>query len=229
MCGEIVKTIIMDNELSYFGINDNKYSKNPSRHNLRKDNERTLYNDLENYNISKAIIEKANDYYKNIIKENIYRAKNRTAIVFACVYYAYKSQNEEKNIKDLARNFNLDQKGITKGFKIFNEKFKNRDDKKYTNALDLVPIILNKTIENINIENKNNYYKDITLIYNFIINKNYQYSSSSPQSVAAGLVYYYFKYLLKNNPNRKNFSNSVQLTDITFTGIADQIKKDLNK
>ncbi len=217
ICGLKVDEVLLDNETRYYGAADTRYTKDPSRHNQRKNEERSLYSDLEPLGFPQEIIERANTYYKEIIKDKIYRAGNRMSIVFACTYHAYSDMQEPHVPSELAQKFKLDKKGISNGFKTFSKVFRKRPNKKYIDAMDLVP----KLLSELHIEKSMHKpcIDDIQTIYDFVQSKSRTFNSSNPQSIAAGLVYYYLK--LNDVPiTRAEFSKVVHLTDITFTKIA---------
>lgn len=221
-CGLKIDEALLDNETRYYGAADTRYTKDPSRHNQRKNEERSLYNDLEPKGFPQEIIERANTYYKEIIKDKIYRAGNRMSIVFACTYHAYADMHEPRVPTELAEKFQLDKKGISNGLKTFSRVFRKRPEKKYIDAMDLVP----KLLAELNIDKSQHKAckDDIQTIYNFVQSKSRTFNSSNPQSIAAGLVYYYLK--LNDVPiTRTDFSKVVHLTDITFTKIAADTHK----
>lgn len=222
ICGLKLDEALLDNETRYYGCSDTRYSRDPSRHNQRKNEERSLYGDLEPLGFPQEIIERANTYYKEIIKNKIYRAKNRMSIVFACTYHAYADMKEPRVPRELAKQFKLDKKGVSNGLKTFSHVFRNRDNKKYISPMDIVPKILSEL--HIDKEGQKTCIGDIEVIYNFVQSKSRSFNSSNPQSIGAGLVYYYLK--MNNIPiTRNDFSKVVHLTDITFTKIAADTHK----
>lgn len=216
-CGLKLDEKLMDKEISYYGYSDTRSMKTTSRHNQFKQEERSLYHDLEPLGFPREVIERANIYYKKIVEDKIYRAKNRLSIVFACTYHSYLDIQEPRTPADLARTFKLDKKGISNGLKIFSDVYKKRPDKRYINAIDLVP----KLLSELNLDSKlhKTCIDDIRTIYEFVKKKSKIFNSSNPQSTAAGLVYYYLK-LNNIKISRAEFSKVVHLTDITFTKIA---------
>lgn len=230
ICNLKLHETLVDNETRYYGAADTRYNRDPSRHNQRKSEERRLHGDLEPLGFPQDVIERANDYYKVIIKDKIYRAGNRLSIVFACTYHAYEDIGEPRLPTELAKEFKLDKKGISNGLKTFSKIFRKRPQKKYINAMDLVP----KLLADLNISSNQHRacLDDINTIYQFVQaqTKSKTFNSSNPQSVASGLVYYYLKLQdVTNSPNktitRANFAKVVKLTDITFTRIAIEIHK----
>lgn len=224
-CGLKIDEALLDNETCYYGAADTRYSSDPSRHNQRRNEERSLYNDLVPLGFPQEIVERANTYYKKIIENKIYRARNRLSIVFACTYYAYSDMQEPREPNTLAQQFKLDKKGISNGFKTFSHIFRKRPDKKYIDAMDLVPKLLSDL--NIDGNQQKTCFDDIQKIFDFVQSKSKTFNSSNPRSIAAGLVYYYLK-LKGVNISRIDFSHVVKLTDITFIKIATDIHEILD-
>jgi transcription initiation factor TFIIIB Brf1 subunit/transcription initiation factor TFIIB len=223
-CGSKLNETLLDNETRYYGAADTRYTSDPGRHNQRKNEERSLYSDLEPLGFPQEIIEQANRYYKKIIEDRIYRATNRMSIVFACTYHAYEDRKEHRDPQELAKQFHLSRKGVSNGFKTFSSVFRNRTDKKYIDAMDLVPQIL--TGLGLDTSTRNTATQDIKYIYDIVCSRSKIFNSSNPKSIAAGLVYYYLK-INDNRITRAQFFNVVKLTDITFTNIAIDIHREL--
>jgi len=73
-CGMKIDESLVDNETRYFGACDSKFNKDPTRHHQRKDEERSLYYDLQPLNIPQKVIEIAKRELLNFIL-NIAAAK----------------------------------------------------------------------------------------------------------------------------------------------------------
>ena len=229
-CGEKLNENLLDNENRYYGSSDTRFYKDPSRHNKIREQERSLRKDLLNLNIPESTIEKANTFYNKIILNDIYRAKNRTSIVFACTYYALLSEGKNLTTKDLSKKFKITQKDVSNGNKIFCSTFRNLPKKKYITPLKLSFNILNK-IQILDIDTKKKIIEDLDQILKFIYNIDPLYTSCTPQTLASGLVYYYLKRIkcLENLKIKKEeFSAITNLTDITYTKIANNIEKNIN-
>jgi len=221
LCGLKLDEELVNNEqygtANNSAVSGNGYTNNPGRCHLRKDTARGLYTDLESRNFPQKIIERANDYYKQIIENKIYRAKNRLGIVFACTFHAYIDFEEPQASVELAKKFDLDRKSVSSGLKTFSEIFRNGRTKKHIGPLDLVPKILGS----LGVENGNLVFNDISKIYSYASNKNSVIKISNPQAVCAGLVYYYLK-LSKNPITRHEYSKLIGMTEITFIKLANE-------
>ena len=217
-CGMKLHDMLLDNEVRFYGASDTKFSKDPTRHHHRKDEDRSLYNDLVPLGLPQNIIHIANEYYKEIIKNSIYRAKNRMSIVFACTYKAYIDINEPKRPDELAKLFGLSKKSESRGIITFSKVFRNHK-KKQIRAIDLIP----KILSDLNLNDRPDVYDDIKNIYNYLY-KHRSFKSANPQSVAAGIIYYYLE-LIHYPITRHEYSKIVNLTDITFNSISEEAQR----
>lgn len=212
-CGLRLSDTLIDTEQRYYTPGD---STTINRHHTRKSDARSLYGDLEKHGFPKPIMELSNTYYIQIINGQIYRAKMRTAIVFACVFNAFKALKEPRSPEEIAKIFGLDKKGISRGLKLFSSFFKGRIGNDHITALHLVP----KLLADLNINNPL-ILEDLTKLFEFVERSSQLYKSSAPQSVAAGLIWYYLK-RAKIAVTKQQFTKVVGLTDITFTKLADE-------
>lgn len=218
-CGLQLKETLVDTEQRYYTPGD---STNQSRHHTKKSEARSLFGDLEKHSFPKPVAELSNTYYTQLIDGHIYRAKTRTAIVFACVFNAFKALKEPRSPEEIARAFDLDKKGISRGLKRFSSFFKGSMSHDHINALHLIP----KLLSELNITNPL-VFEDLTKIYNFVIKRSSLYKSSAPQSVAAGLIWFYLKKAKIDVPKQR-FAQVVGLTDITYTKLADDTARCLD-
>ena len=162
-------------------------------------------------NINLKIISEAKSLYSNICEIKISRGSNRDGIIAACVYFACKECNVPRASKEIAEVFDIDITVMTKGCKKFqeimnlNKKNKNRIKNKSINPRDFIERFCDK----INIE--------INEIYNIcdICLENNIISQNTPQSIAAGCIYYYIK---KNSLdiNKKDLSDICKISEVTI-------------
>lgn len=219
-CGAQLDEQLVDNETCFYGNSDTRYSQDPSRHNNGYSDEKSLFPDLEALNIPINIINFANEEYKAIVKDKIYRAKNRLAIIFACTWKAYQHFNIYREPYELASLFKLTKKQISIGLKTYANIFRKNSNKIQLVPLNFVPMLLDKV--HISPDRREICIHDITIINDFVKTKNKSFNSTSAKSIAAGLVYYYFK-LTNVKITRSQFAIVAGLTDITFTKIAKDI------
>ena len=115
-CGiEITRDITYDKEWRYYGASDTRHISDPNRCHARKSDERTIYKDVEGLGFSDKIIVKANELYEEVTNKKIYRGNSRKAIIFACIFHAYKIEGNPQSCESLVDIFNLDRKIGLKG------------------------------------------------------------------------------------------------------------------
>ena len=120
-CGiEITRDITYDKEWRYYGASDTRHNTDPNRCHARKSDERTIYKDVGGLGFSDKIIAKANELYEEVTNKKIYRGNSRKAIVFACIFHAYKIYGNPQNCENLISVFSLERKVGLKGLKHVN-------------------------------------------------------------------------------------------------------------
>ncbi len=218
-CGEEIQTKLdHDKEWRYYGQGDTKHISDPNRVQMRKLEERSIYKDVESLNFSESIVSKANKIYSQVTKGKIFRGNSRKAIVFACVFHAYKLANHPQSHEKLIRIFNLNRKAGLKGLKYVN-LYAPKDSKIRTTYI--TPMNLVEEIMEMFSATKEQKHEVLEL-YESIKNKSSKLNRSRPQSVGAGLVYYWI--CSKNKDiSLKDFSKKVALSELTVHKIAKEI------
>lgn len=229
-CGqEIKKNITFTRDWRYCQKNDTK-CVDPLRVQKRRNDERTIYKDVENMNFSDRIVSIANKIYFEITKEQIFRGNSRKAIVFACIFHSYKLTEKPQTHEKLIDVFGLSTKIGLKGIKYVNlYTSKNKID--FDGLLDVKPSVSPITyITPVNlveeIMDKFNATKEqkqqVVSIYHKIKNRSSRLNRSRPQSVASALVYYW---ICENkiNISLKQFAKTISLSDLTINKLYIEI------
>jgi transcription initiation factor TFIIIB Brf1 subunit/transcription initiation factor TFIIB len=221
-CGiEVSQQLSLEPEWRYYGENDSRHFSDPNRCQMRKNEEKGIYKDIESMNIRPEITEEANKLYNLITCGTIRRGNFRKSVIFACIFNACKYRGEPISSDELQEQFKLSKKDISTGLKFFN--LKGRDineikDKKITcvSPVIFIPRIMKKF-------NASQYHVDkVKDLYNMIQNKSSLINRSNPQSVISGLIFYYCRLIGKNITCSK-FSSIVNLSDITVSRISKNI------
>jgi len=220
-CGvELFSGIDTEQEWRYYGFNDTRFSSDPSRISMRKDEKKNIFKDLDNYGLRGELRDKVNELYLDIVGEDeILRGNTRTGLIFACVLNIFKEMNIPKTTEELSEIIDVSKKTISKGLKMYKLRIANRG-KKITNnhstACDFIPKIMKK------FNSSKEHIEKIQQLYLKIHNKSSLLNSSKPQSVACGLIYYYCKSLNKDI-TCLDFSKIVNLSEITIFKLAKEI------
>jgi transcription initiation factor TFIIIB Brf1 subunit/transcription initiation factor TFIIB len=218
-CGEeITQNIQNTKEWRYYGQSDNRHSSDPNRVQIRKSEERTINKDVENMGFSEKIIGEANKIYFQVTQGQIFRGNSRKAIVFACVFHAYKLSGKPQSHDKLITVFNLNRKAGLKGLKHVNLYAPKTSTIRttYITPINLVEEIMEKF--SATIEQK----EEVIQLYHQIKNKSSKLNRSRPQSVAAGLVYYWICNK-KKDITIKQFILKVSLSELTINKISKEI------
>lgn len=216
-CGlEIEKDIFLDKNL-YPEIQN---KQDISRCQIRKNENKNIYKDVEDMGFGERIVSIANETYLQVTDGNIFRGNSRKAIVFACIYYAYKAEDIHQDSDDLIKMFNIKRRVGIKGLKTVESKVPKDSliRQKQTTPTHLVTGILKKfnaTQEQIN---------EVVNLYEQIKDKSSIINRARPQSTSAGLVYYF---ILKTNKNitLDYFISKVDLSKLTIKKIVQELDR----
>jgi transcription initiation factor TFIIIB Brf1 subunit/transcription initiation factor TFIIB len=223
-CGEeMYQKISHDKEWRYYGQSDNKHSSDPNRVQMRKMEERSIFKDVENLGFSETIIAKANKIYSQVTQGKIFRGNSRKAIVFACVFHAYKISGKPQSHDKLIQIFNLNRKTGLKGLKYVN-LYAPKESKlrtTYITPINLIDEIMQKF--SATQEQK----EEVVQLYEKIKNKSSRLNRSRPQSVASGLVFYWITVKGKEI-TLKDFAQKVVLSELTVNKISKEITEIFN-
>ena len=218
-CGEeITKKIQHTKEWRYYGQSDTRHSSDPNRVQIRKSDERSIYKDVENMGFSDKIVSEANKIYFQVTHGQIFRGNSRKSIVFACIFHAYKLSGKPQSHEKLIHVFNLNRKTGLKGLKHVNLYAPKNSSIRitYITPINLVEEIMEKF--SATAEQK----QEVVKLYHQIKNKSSRLNRSRPQSVAAGLVYFWIRNKQKDI-TLKQFTKKVSLSELTVNKIAKEI------
>lgn len=218
-CGEeITKKIQHTKEWRYYGQSDTRHSSDPNRVQIRKSEERSIYKDVENMGFSDKIVSEANKIYFQVTHGQIFRGNSRKSIVFACIFHAYKLSGKPQSHEKLINVFNLNRKTGLKGLKHVNLYAPKNSTIRttYITPINLVEEIMDKF--SATLEQK----QEVVKLYNQIKNKSSRLNRSRPQSVGAGLVYFWICSKQKDI-TLKQFTKKVALSELTINKIAKEI------
>ena len=194
------------------------HTKNPKKGDIK-----TVFTEckIPNGVVNKAMIERAEEKYKKIVKDDTARGDKRKGIVAACLYYVFSEMGQIKTMKDLENLFNLKRDKITDGMYEYHVAFPEsriqhvRPENLISELVKKVGITRQGVISEImqiskNIENRN-----------LIINR------SAPQSVAPAVIFFYLclnpEYKKSIGYTKKSFASKVELSEITLTRIVKKI------
>ena len=218
-CGEeINREIGFEKEWRYYGSSDTRHNSDPSRCHIRKTDEKNIFKDVENMKFNDKIIGMANSLYEKVTNGKIFRGNSRKAIVFACVFHAYKMAGTPQSCDTLVKIFNLEKKVGLRGLKHVNLNAPKELDLKtsYIKPEDIIKEIMEK------FDAGEEQCKEVIEIYKQVKNKSSIINRSRPQSIASGTVRYY---ILKNKKDisMSDFRSKTGLSELTINRIVKEI------
>lgn len=203
---------------------EGKTSYDPTRCYMRRIDDRSIYKDVIGMGFSEEIINIANNLYEQVTNGKVSRGKSRKAIIFACIFHAYKMNGMPQSCESLIDTFGLNKKVGLKGFKHVNLYApKNSPIRKTTiDTTTIIEEILNK----FNVSTKNK--KEVYDMYDKIKNNSIIVIRSRPNSVASSLVYIW-AHRKGMNIHIKDFARETNLSELTISKISKEIEAILNK
>jgi transcription initiation factor TFIIIB Brf1 subunit/transcription initiation factor TFIIB len=218
-CGlEINRNIVFNKEWIYYGASDTRYNSDPNRCQVRKISDRSIFKDVEHFGFSDKIISIADNLYQDVTHGKVYRGNSRKAIVFACIFHAYKIEGIPQSCEQLINIFNLDRKIGLKGLKHVNLNSSKKIKTTYITPQNLIKEIMEK------FDATSQQIDEVNELYLKIHNRSSILNRSRPQSVASGLVRYYI--LLKGKDiSIKEFQQKVKLSELTIEKMAREISR----
>lgn len=218
-CGkELEKNMFHEKEWRYYGQSDNKRTSDPNRVHIRKLEERTIFKDVENMGFGDKIVALANQIYAQVTKGQIFRGNSRRAIIFASIFHSFKLSGKPQSHEKLIRVFELSRKIGLKGLKYVNINAPKDSNihTTYITPANLIDDIMDK------FRATDEQKKEVIDLYNKIKNKSSKINRSRPQSISAGITFYWVS--TKNiDISLKEFAKKVELSELTISKIAKEI------
>lgn len=186
--------------------------------------EKTRYDDFEfiknmanNAGIPKIIIDDALKYHKTISQQKTFRALNRDGIIAASIYISARMNKYPRTAKEIATIFHLDNTSTTRGCKnaitIINKLENNNNENEKTTLCTMRPISF---IERYCSKLKMN--TELTKLCMFValkIEKNKIIPENTPNSIAAGVIYF-ISQLCKLNLCKKDVKQVSEISEVTI-------------
>ena len=186
--------------------------------------EKNIFKDVENIQFSENILQIANSLYIQVTNEKIYRGNARKGIISACIFHAYKIIGKPQIYKKIIRLFNISKKVGLKGLKFVSINAPKQSIIFRTNITPL--IYIEHFMDELQASETDILF--LKKMFNTIDINNSKLNRSRPQSVAAGLVYYW---LLEQNKKitLKTFSKITELSELTITKLEKDIRQIFGK
>lgn len=197
--------------------------RNPARCIARKAEQMVILKDLENMGIGEHVISVANEIYVQVTKGQIKRGKSsRKAIIAACLFHAYTRLGTPKScdtLREMFRDANLLKSDFLHGFKhvAMNMDKASGMHTTYITPPDIIYElmgILNATAPQ---------RAAAVALYEALGGQSRLFKESRPQSVAAGIVFYYINTETSSPMTIKEFSAKVKISELTITKIRNEI------
>ena len=187
--------------------------------------EKTMYNEFQKImmyaqiaGISTKIVDDAIKYHKKMSEyDHSFRGDNKNGLLIASIYISFRINEYPRTAKELASMFNIDVGVATKGCKlamtILNDLECDMSNDKKTTFTKTTPVdFIERYCSRLNINS------ELTQLCKFIctkIEKDHLMQSNTPNSIAAGIVYY-ISYLCGLNVNKNDVKNVSEISEVTI-------------
>jgi len=198
---------------------------------MKKYDDKSIFKDIENYKFPENVVLTADKIYESITsmvevnkKQQIFRGDRRKAIIFACIYHAHNLHGIFIEHNTLISIFSLERQIALEGIKYVNQKVPKDS---FIRTLRITPIhLVREFMKQFSATEKQ--CCEVIELYNKIKNRSSKINQSRPQSIAAGIVYYWIK---KNNINItiQKFIQICKLSILTIEKIEKEISNILDK
>jgi len=200
-----------------------KYNTDPKRCHARRNEEKGIYKDVEKLGFSDKIVSIASLMYEQVTGGKIFRGNSRKGIIFACIFHAYKINDNPQSCEQLIEIFGIERKIGLKGLKFVN--LNSPKDSKFRNYQISTEDIIREIMDKFNASETQKL--EAVRIYDRVKNRSSLLNRSRPQSVASGVVRYYI--LQKNKDIGMDFFKTrVKLSELTITRIVCEIENILD-
>jgi transcription initiation factor TFIIB len=208
-----------------------EYQSMPYKEKSRYDEFQIITIMAQNSGIPKMIIDDAIRYHKKISEyDHKFRADNRDGIIAASIYISCRINNIPRTAKEIATIFHLDFDCATKGCKnaqaIINDLERDMNNKEKTNLGTTKPeAFIERYCSKLNINN------ELTKLCKFVSMKIEQkniMSENTPDSIAAGVVYFISQFC-KLNISKKDVKNVSEKSEVTINKCYKKLEKMTNE
>lgn len=226
-CGETKEVFSYDPEWRYYGVQDNRSSKDPSRCKYSSNTaSRTIKKALEVRKISEAMVESTIKKYETVVGKKTMRGEKRNGIIAICLWVSLREIGDFRTVTEVGALFDLERKNLYKGLQTYSKAFpKDR-------TITVTPHdLLTRTIKLAEIQES--YCDPLKQLCLQLENKSRMLGRSNPQSVAAAIVWLYLclnpEVKAEHHLSKTLYAKRVSLSEITISKLAKESLKKLQE
>ena len=226
-CGDTKEIFSYDPEWRYYGVQDNRSSKDPSRCKYSSNtSSRTIKKALELRKISDAMVESTIKKYETVVGKKTMRGEKRNGIIAICLWVSLREIGDFRTVTEVGALFDLERKNLYKGLQTYSQAFpKDR-------TITVTPHdLLTRTIKLAEIQDS--YTEPLKKMCLQLENKSQMLGRSNPQSVAAAIVWLYLclnpEVKAEHHLSKTLYAKRVSLSEITISKLAKESLKKLQE
>jgi transcription initiation factor TFIIIB Brf1 subunit/transcription initiation factor TFIIB len=185
---------------------------------------KTIYPDIEHMNISDRIKDIANDIYLKVCGPKTRRGSTRRSIIFASIFHAYKMDMNPQSCESLIKVFKIKRKDALNGLKFISEN--TPKDSPFRNIYIHPENLIQDFMKRFNASQVQ--IHEVVELYNKLKGKSSIFNRSRSQSTASGIIWYYMQQTGRNI-TLKEFTEKINLSELTINKITKEIQRVLNQ
>ena len=224
-CGCVVEDIDFSPDWRYY---DSRSGVSTARCHQSRSTAKTIDNIVEGLCLPAAVKAATEQKYRHIVGDQTFRGNTRKAIVAACLMFVYREMDDIRTQRDIQRLFDLSQKDMSTGLKQYYVVFPEARTQEVTAVQLLKRILLDTGLP------LRDHLRRVQTIARLTERTSATLERSSPQNVAAAIVYQYLRmypavarqYGL-DTPTA--FATAVDLSDITVIRLAAEVETVLKR
>ena len=214
----------------------------------RKKEQKSILKDLQKFNFPVDVKEKANQLFIEKVGDQTIRGNPRMAVIFACLEEAHELLGIRIDPKEIAKKLGIKKKNMSQGILLVSAVYSQKPESKIRGVeasrrptelvestkkedigqlqpMHLIPELLIRISEKVEIKDHLNSIRDeIEEVYDRVIKKSSVLNRSQPQSVAAGLIYYYLEKNKIKIP-KKEFEEIAGMSHVTILKMSKEISE----
>lgn len=228
-CGEEID-VNLSNDIESIYYGSEKRLAETDRIRYRKNDEKNIFKDIDSLELTfkDNILQQANNLYLDVTNKTILRGESRRSIIFACIFYCLKISGNPIEHNKLISMFKINRRTGLRGIKYVNVNMPKHfgtsgvtSKNTYITPLNLIDEIMNK------FSASETHKNEVKALFDKINNKSSTLNRARPQSIAAGIIYYWIC-TTKKNIDIKEYTQIVNLSESTIVKLKKEITLIMN-
>lgn len=229
LCGCEVEVLDFRPEWTFYGVFDNKLTKDPARCYMVAKSKSNLDKIFSDYKLGSFFTDKIKlqtlERYKEIAGDGTYRGITKRSIVAACLLYVLRENGDHRTSEEIRTLLVLDKKDMSKGRKKYCEVFSNSRGQDNTKPT----VLIRRTMKKVGLGSE--HYEKIKQLTLVLEDTSHSLTRSTPQAVVSAIIYFYLNLVdsLRGKFCNKSYFKKVGISEITIIKLMKEITTLVNQ